>query len=472
MSLSNAETKMPEETCSKRIATEGESSGLSVPEDVVQNILSFFPIKNAIKSTLVSKSFRDSWLFCRNLDFSGDFGRRADAIDIIKTVFERNQAPEIKRLALTLCYVGVQTQIETWIQWCLDKGLEELELDFLDGVFPMQCSIDFSALQSLTVLKLCLVEFHMPSSPKGLKFLKSLCLSRILVTEELVASVFKNCRFLENLELVGCHGIRELRINTRNHNRFSSLSIAGCKEMKRILIDAPNLESFTFSGLITLFGFGDVSAVKDLMFHFVTLRKSLMPFSAIDLLSHFSNIQVFTISNVFLEGLTRRYVGRNFTEILFCFHNLRELQLLMESHTYCNLFDIADFVKNCPRLEKFYLDVNDFTFELGLYWEMHQKHLLRDFPYKLNSVKFLEIKGFKNHWHELDIIQFFLQNSPNLDAVALVAPSRPRTRIFEPDFERSRRFKEMAPRVKVTVHEHHRYVPKSPTNHLKRWYYY
>lgn len=62
-----------------------------------------------------------------------------------------------------------------------------------------------------------------------------------------------------------------------------------------------------------------------------------------------------------VKGLTTRIRDGAFRDIKFCFWNLKEFQLFMEGTSYCNLFDIASFLKNCPSLENLFIDVSIFN---------------------------------------------------------------------------------------------------------------
>jgi len=47
-----------------------------------------------------------------------------------------------------------------------------------------------------------------------------------------------------------------------------------------------------------------------------------------------------------------------YQEAKYCFVNLIELQLFMKGGMSCNPYDITMFAKNCPSLEKLFIDVS------------------------------------------------------------------------------------------------------------------
>lgn len=59
-----------------------------------------------------------------------------------------------------------------------------------------------------------------------------------------------------------------------------------------------------------------------------------------------------------IQGICPKLVNGKMREMQFFFWNLKEFHLLMEGATYCNPFDIVSFLKNCPCLEKIFIDVS------------------------------------------------------------------------------------------------------------------
>lgn len=61
---------------------------------------------------------------------------------------------------------------------------------------------------------------------------------------------------------------------------------------------------------------------------------------------------------LFFEALGARIRNGEYREMLFCLPILRELQVFMEGGSFCNPYDIAVFLKNCPCLEALFIDVS------------------------------------------------------------------------------------------------------------------
>lgn len=136
---------------------------------------------------------------------------------------------------------------------------------------------------------------------------------------------------------------------------------------------------------------------------------------------------------------------------------LKEFQLIMEGAHFCNVYDIASFLKSCPRLEKVFIDVsvtyvrsinkpnqlmiiyelalinlvvqlNEFSFACGYYWESHQKEILdKEVPgAAFECVKVVKITGFKFQKHEVELVKYVVQKARFLKNLVLVTPRNSR----------------------------------------------
>lgn len=143
----------------------------NLPEDLVEHIMAtFLPIKLFLRNRIVSKRFRNAKIQCRDLDFSGIYSvrrKQLEVVRIIKSVFNQHKRSEINRFVLFFNHIGVKDKILSWINTCLGKNIQELVLDFSKSKKVIEIPIDFSAIETLTVLKLRWCKFQIPdNSPK------------------------------------------------------------------------------------------------------------------------------------------------------------------------------------------------------------------------------------------------------------------------------------------------------------------
>jgi hypothetical protein len=81
----------------------------------------------------------------------------------------------------------------------------------------------------------------------------------------------------------------------------------------------------------------------------------------------------------------------------------------------------------------FCMQLNEFSFEWGFYWELHQREILENFQHFFTNLKFIKVEGFKFEMRELQLVKFFLGKAVFLEALVLVTPSNGRTKFNTPD---------------------------------------
>lgn len=64
----------------------------------------------------------------------------------------------------------------------------------------------------------------------------------------------------------------------------------------------------------------------------------------------------------------------------------------------------------------------------------------------MNTIKNVKIMGYKNDWHELNLIEFFVRNAEALEELMLIEPRDPNAKMFQPDYERIASIRRMSPK--------------------------
>ncbi|KAJ6333622.1 hypothetical protein OIU77_009482 [Salix suchowensis] len=268
-----------------------------LPDDVLDMIFSFLPIRNAVQIGVLSTRFKNSWNFSRRLDFDDDFARGRSPEDfksVVNKVFDRHEGSSILRFRLCFDPDREELLVEKWIRKSIEKGVEELDLEFyqngnvFQGRWPFKLNSEVYEAESLKILKLNMCQLDLP--PK---------------------------------------------------------------------VERPSK------------GFTETFRVRNLVY-------DLYP------------IQVLTTTSTFLEGLSPKFIGGKLREMQFFFGNLKEFHLIMEGAIYCNPYDIISFLKHCPGLEKIFIDLNDFCFVRGPYWELHNRQSFQKYSLSFDSLKFIK----------------------------------------------------------------------------------
>ncbi|EOA36008.1 hypothetical protein CARUB_v100223631mg, partial [Capsella rubella] len=338
----------------------------TIPDDIVEHIISMFlPVKSLLRNRILSKRFVSTNIQSRILDFSGIYSRRRsqlEAVSIIEEVINQYKGSDIHRFILVINHLGIEDKIISWINTCLGKNIQEIVLDFSKSKKVMEIPINFSVVETLQHLKLRSCKFDMvDNSPKGLKLLRTLSLMRIEVMKETIDVVFTNCIHLESVELINClcmDGM--LSIHAPDHKKFKSLVLSYIRDLWVISLNAPSLENYQYDGYAIKFNFVSTYTLKEANLHYNrNFSQSYYDPSnlVVNSMNFFTKVFVLTTTTIFLEALTNKYVGGGKLEKRpFKFENLIKFHISFKALTFCTLFDIAEFLKECPKLERVVID--------------------------------------------------------------------------------------------------------------------
>lgn len=108
------------------------------------------------------------------------------------------------------------------------------------------------------------------------------------------------------------------------------------------------------------------------------------------------------------------------------------------------------------------MQVNGFTFEPQFNWERYheQKKYIENHNYELDSIREVEINGYKGHWDELDIVRFFVWNARFLEELKLVTPRNRKIKLGEFDRMRINHIEMLSQRKDlINVVEGHQVAP-------------
>ncbi|KAF8093367.1 hypothetical protein N665_0384s0047 [Sinapis alba] len=433
---------------------------VELPEHLVEYIISTsFPIQYVLQNRVVSKTFREAAIRSRDLDFGRIYSKRRSqsvVVSIIENIFNQHKGSEINRFVLILNHLGVEDKVLSWVKTCLSKNIQELTLDFSKSKKVMNLSIDLSVIETLTVLKLRWCNFEIPNNtPKGLRLLRTLALMKSKVTPEMVNAIFSNCIHLEALELTRCktHGV--LSINAHDHKKFKELVLYSMPNRLQIILDAPTLECYKYEGFVRNVDFSKVDAqLKEVKLYYIQNYNWRYYDSSDMVLANvgaYTGVHVLSTTNIFLEAFKERYVEGEMRSPAFKFLNLKEFCICFKDPNMCTLYHIAEFLKQCPKVEKVLIDIKKFTFEPGMLWVIHQKSDMESRNYEFNSIKEVTLDGYKNHWHELDILEFFCGHAKSLNKLKLIMPRNVKKRAHRLDYARLDSVRSRFPGVKVEV---------------------
>jgi len=182
-----------------------------LPLSIMETILTLLPIRDAVRTSVLSSEWRYRWASLPELVFSDscvDISPDRDIfegrlINFITYALLLHQGP-IHKLKICSTVLHGHPVVDQWMLFFSRKDARELIVGLGGGGLVRAPSCLF-ACRSLTHLELSQYEVDPPPSFKGFPFLKTLILQEGSIAAEAVGSLISNCPLLENLTLTSCH---------------------------------------------------------------------------------------------------------------------------------------------------------------------------------------------------------------------------------------------------------------------------
>ncbi|KAL1819147.1 hypothetical protein ACET3Z_014016 [Daucus carota] len=225
-----------EESSTKKVACSNKDIISDLPQNVIEIILCFLPILDAVRTSVLSKKWRHCWTMIPDIVFDCDFSHYMlwDKLDqykdkqlmaykyvrIINKLLLLHSGPILSFSLnfLPMCDAGViHDYVDQWIPLLLRKGMKRLTLeDHVQDYFTALHHFSSVELSHLRLANACL-----PYTPafKGFTYLRKLELIDVYDLDDWIL----DCPVLEMLTLVICEGILHKNFNAPKLKYFHQL---------------------------------------------------------------------------------------------------------------------------------------------------------------------------------------------------------------------------------------------------------
>ncbi|TYH18554.1 hypothetical protein ES288_A05G281100v1 [Gossypium darwinii] len=389
--------------------TDAEFDRISnLPGHVIYQILSRLPIRDAVRSSVLSRKWRYKWAkipclvfdnHCLNFSSQDQSFIKNKLVNIIDHVLLLHNGPIHKFKLSHRDLLGV-TDIDRWILCISRSSIKEVVLEIWKGQCykPPSCLFNCQNLVHLELFN-CLLE--PPLMFKGFKNLKSLDLQHITITQDVFEKLVSSCPSLERLTLMNFTGVTHL------------------------VIDAPNLQFFDIGGI-----FEDVSFLNTVHLSYVSIglyvnidnEENDARDNSSKLLRFFVNlphIRRLEIQSYFLKYLAMGYVPSRLPNLCV---DLNHLSICIDFDDLEENTAALCLLRSCPNLlelEMLARPEEQSSMERSTnFWE--EDHWSSLFAH-LRLVKVSGISGVKS---DMDFIKFLLSNSPVLEQLTVKPASQ------------------------------------------------
>jgi hypothetical protein len=216
------------------------------PDPVLVHILSFLSTKEAIRTQVLSKRWRFLWTYIPILvfgqyscgsectvdsDIESCYGyneerctrfRNRDFVIVVDATLNLSNCSKLKKLGISFAYKPcLAPKVNLWFRFAVDRGTEELHLEFFDGEYLLPKKDHYELPQHLytnsvfRVLNFCRCRVT-PKGDVAWKSLKKLSLGDVKLSDDLLRKILANSPVLEMLELYHYGGFSRLCVDNTN----------------------------------------------------------------------------------------------------------------------------------------------------------------------------------------------------------------------------------------------------------------
>lgn len=375
-----------------------------LPQSIIECILMRLPIRDAVRTSILSSRWRYKWATLAHLVFDekcvNHSGDRAlvenDIVKFITRVLLLHKGP-IHKFQISNSYLQSCPDIDQWILFLSRNDIKELVLELGEGEWLRVPSCLFSC-GKLTRLELFRCELEPPTSFKGFLYLKSLNLHQVLVVPDVIESLISSCPLLESLAL---SYFDSLALTIRAPN-LKFLCLEG--EFKDIYLENTPLlvavsvamymtddiaEHFEQSSSCNFVKFlGGVPRLERLIGHIYFTKYLSIGYDIGRFPTAYTHLKIIELNQVSFEDMKEIQVVLC---LIMCSPNLKELIISGSSNsiTATEACDLDFWVDECP---------SDCTFK------------------QLHTVKMTDMSGVP---HEMEFIKFLLKYSPALETMSI-----------------------------------------------------
>lgn len=186
-------------------SNEGVDLISSLPDEILQHILSFIPTHLSIRTSVLSRRWRHGWSDTPSLYFKG-------GADSINEALARYTARKMMSFELHVWRSSYLPYVDSWIQFAMSRNVENLSLDIYPRSYNFPDFFFINTSVNQLTLSLCSNDL-IPICHVSWTSLKKLLLRSCNLSDESIAKIVSGCRVLESLTLYHCHELMFLNLS-------------------------------------------------------------------------------------------------------------------------------------------------------------------------------------------------------------------------------------------------------------------
>ncbi|EYU30199.1 hypothetical protein MIMGU_mgv1a020035mg, partial [Erythranthe guttata] len=227
-------------------------------EDILQRILSLLSQEDAVRTSVLSKSWREIWCTRPNLDLS-DTNFKQEFISTVDKTLQRYCDQRIClekfQLSMSLYYSHSELKpvwfLEKWIRALTNMGVKEFRLSIYSKRIQRRrrrsIKVPAVVFEAESLQDLHAEGFTLDQTSIGRnilsKHLKKLHLEKVNIEDKIFEKIITSCPLIETMSLDSCNKLRNIKAYNLRHLREFSFSASFDETECSIEIYPPSLET-------------------------------------------------------------------------------------------------------------------------------------------------------------------------------------------------------------------------------------
>ncbi|XP_030513949.1 F-box/FBD/LRR-repeat protein At1g13570-like [Rhodamnia argentea] len=376
----------------------------NIPGHIMDQILSCLPIKEAVRTSILSRKWRYKWSSLPKLVFDNQCtvatgvpslqpSPNENLVKIIDEVLLLHTGT-IQKFMLSHKRFYATSNIDHWILHLSRVSVKEIVLHIWKGNYYKIPTTLFN-FQDLTHLELLRCVVKIPSTFEGWKNLKTLYLSQVKLSPDELEALISRCPLLKNLSLL--------------------------KGTEQVNIKACNLEWLSLRGRFQDVDFGVMNCLKSVTIGFSDdMANKRGPDNANlsnlqKIFRNLPNIQSLKLEDYSLKYLAVGNVPQTLPDELV---HLKHLFLCIDFNNVDEILTVMCLIKRSPQLKQVDFQSRaenqqtEWIRTMADFWEDHQS-------YCLEQVQVVSMSGICGSMPELEIMKFLLACLPKLRTMTI-----------------------------------------------------
>ncbi|GJV71229.1 autophagy-related protein 8c [Tanacetum coccineum] len=400
------------------------------PYDVLVNILSRLPLKQAVTTGVLSLRWRFVWCSLNKMDFVGSTTlakmdgklcdlERAKYINQVNSVIgslRSHNSPTVQSFKISFdldktCF----KDIDNWLRFALDKKAEVLELDLGKNALKARCDTKDNydvplPLSNGNMVHLSECLSSNSTVVESFSF-KKLSLWYVNLSDLTLKLLLKNSPNIEVLNIhENIHGsglLTDVDVGGRDIN-MKHFRLTGSLELQYVSFHDFDLEKFHYIGEDIVIRLKNLPKIKEVAIGLVSVGLKNKVFRAIASVA--SNLEVLNLC------IDRRMEDLN-VEAIPGLPNVKILKLTIQTKERDSLIAFTEIAKKCLKLE---------SFVVSLYWcapITRNKTSCIAVGHSFSNLKHLEIGGYRGLVSEFQIALYMIGNAADTLKTIVMDPS-------------------------------------------------